>query len=391
MTADSVHPFEQFASPLVTWNVFFSASAFERQEVQSWESIEDLVLLIDLLCLRDRIVVLGDPDRPPFHLHHSRFFDALRESGAIKVRSLPDDQLAVASETAQKHAVVFLGAEHLTQVEDWLSEAFAVNHFHKQLLRPTMNLTVRTRTPLELRRISPEGIARILAHSGSWNERTYVSRTFMYYAAAEALGLHLNADAARRPLLGSVVKHEQRWIEQAADKATSQWRKFPKTRQAVRKHLSPLTAALLERSHGNQARFSSELLKLREELSPLRTRLNRLESEVISGKRNRALTLERRWSATLKEIERSYGLSPGLITVRSGLGLAEDASALGDTPKDWSEWAKVLGGLPLTAILRLMARRPVIELIKLRRELWSSGRIAERLQQLYPRLEPPRD
>lgn len=113
-----------FVQPtLLTWNVFFSASAYERGEVGGWPAVEDLVSVVDALCLHDTVAVLGDPRRRPFASHDSEFFDAKRRSGALAVETLNEASKIRAAEAARKRAVLFFGRRHLRKLESWIAEA----------------------------------------------------------------------------------------------------------------------------------------------------------------------------------------------------------------------------------------------------------------------------
>jgi hypothetical protein len=380
-------PFD--AAPLTTWNMFFSASWFERGEATHWNSVEDFASLVDLLCFNERIRVLGVPERAPFEKHESALFKYLRSSEVVEVMDIPKVDTARAAESAKKHVVLFVGPTNLETLGTWINEAFDVNTFRNEQVRPTMNLTVRTKTPRALETVSASAIAAALADSSNWNVRTYVSRTFMYYASAEVLQSRFVPDAARRQLLGKIAQREERWIDQAAGTIRKQWREYPKVGAVLRRRLSPLAAAVIERAGGRPERIVPALFTLREELRPLRSRVQRLESEAVTGMRSRAIAIERGWTQTIRELERSYGPSPGLVSFHTGLGLAEDTAAVGDNPTDWKQWLSLLAGAPVGVVRRVLARRPVVELIRLRRELRASKAIARGLKELFPDLDVP--
>ena len=263
--------------PLMTWNAFFSASAYERNEPGGWAAVEDLVSVVDALCFQEEISVLGDPRHRPFAAHDSSFFDAIRRSKVLTVDSLNDSLRARAAELARKHAVLFFGPRNLRRLESWISEAFTLNEFRSAVSRPTMNLDVRTRTPNEIRLLTVSALANRVAAPHDWNARTFTSRTFMYYACAEMLQREFLPDAARKGIIQSVTKEERRWSVRVGNAATAAWREFPETGRMFRQRLSPFTAELLERCDGDAHRLAPELLALREELRPVREKLRSLE------------------------------------------------------------------------------------------------------------------
>lgn len=377
--------------PLTTWNIFFSASWFERDEPTHWNSIADFASLVDLLCFNERLRVLGEPKRLPFEKHSSSMFNYLRASEVMEVTGIRDADLARAAKAARKHAVMFVGPMYLERAEAWIREAFDLNTFRNQQAQPTMNLTVRTKTPLALETATPAAIATALADSDNWNVRTYVSRTFMYHAVAEVLRSRFVPDAARRNLLTRLSEREERWIDEAAASIGKQWREYPRSQARLRRRLSPLAAVVLERSRGKPKRIVPELFALREELRPFRQRIRQRELAAITGMRTRAIAFERKWTRTIRELERSYGPSPGIVSLRGGLGLAQDMSNLGDNPADWKRWLSSLTGASVGMVRRYFDRRPVVELIKLRRAYGASGALAHRLNQLFPDLDTSRE
>ncbi len=96
--------------------------------------------------------------------------------------------------------------------------------------------------------------------------------------------------------------------------------------------------------------------------------------------RDDAILAEKQWLEALTEIEKSYGQSPHLIDLQSGLGLIPKTGDLIEKPQSLAAWFAELAMLP---IQRFLARRPAAEIHRLRSELPAAGRLAMSVERLF--------
>ena len=83
-----------------------------------------------------------------------------------------------------------------------------------------------------------------------------------------------------------------------------------------------------------------QMAALREELTPLRQRLQRAEQTIFYGKGLEVKDSLRKWDLVVSELERTYGQDPHLITVSSVLKFGHDVGeATDDLRKLRTGWA----------------------------------------------------
>ncbi len=284
----------RFDHRLVPWNLFFSASAYERKNEIGWSSIADLSTLIDALCLYDRFVVLGDPEKPPFAAHTSDFFEAFKTADVIKVVSLNLDQESQVSIAVTRHLALFVGEHGLPNLETWIQEALRRNDFAiGGRDRPTMNREVRLSNRSFLKDAAKEQLTtRLLQEKSNSALNSFVTRTFMYYSTSEVLGIPVTSDAIRANLMQQIVNNERAFFrEQILQKIQQSWQDYPTHGfQGLRRHVSPFAAIVFERCDGKPARIVKEMFEIRFEFSYLRERLHQLEQRYLYGIKRRCHT-----------------------------------------------------------------------------------------------------
>lgn len=373
---------------LVTWNLFFSASAYERQEPLDWTVVDDLSALIDLLALSDSVRVIGDPQHPPFRSHEGYFFKMLRESGAMQI-ALPQNERANSLSTLTiRH--LRLAAPYVAEktLRQWTSEALRLNAVapeREQLA--AMNIDVRLNPP----DFGPapggsQGAFRLDEAEPAL--RSYVVRTYMYYSYGELERIPFVPDAARKPLVGAVVTGERDLARQIIEAIGEQWRTHPQLVVSdLRERISPFSAVVFERCRGDRRGLPYEILRLREELADVRKNLSQQERRILyaDGSRNGTVAAERRWNAILAELESAYGPSPSVFTFDRGVALAGSAAAVIEAPRSPAGPLNLVA-MSARALVRHLRRRPVAQLHDMRASLPSASRLRASTQSLFPEL-----
>jgi hypothetical protein len=375
---------------LVTWNQFFSASAYEREEPISWAVLEDLSSLIDLLCMYDRLRVIGDPDQPPFLTHKTDFFGAMRGSRAIDVHAPSGPKLEALHSLTRRHLRLCLPALPISDVDSWLSKAFALNAVPEVRERvATMNAEVRLGAAPELSTGDFSQLANVLARPDDQLAlRPFVVRTFMYLAYAEIEEMPFAADSSRRVLASNAIACESDLASQLLERIKNQWKKYPSVGAVrLRSRTSPFSAVVFERSKGDRRAIPTEILQLRDELKSIRERVAEFERRILSAtERDDEVRAESKWNAVLGEIERSFGPSPRLVSLSSGIALADAVGKVLDHPQKPTSYLSALEKLPLDIVVRLFRRQPMAQAHKLRSELPSSSRLVSAIRSVFPEM-----
>jgi hypothetical protein len=125
------------------------------------------------------------------------------------------------------------------------------------------------------------------------------------------------------------------------------------------RRISPLASIVYERAWPKKQNMVSEMVALRKELKSLREGLRSIEQELLVGNAQTEKRLSRRWDSVFGELEKAFGEGQGLVTRSGALTFAESASKVMDEPHKTSSWAKILLGLPVEMIERMLARRPL--------------------------------
>jgi hypothetical protein len=215
---------------------------------------------------------------------------------------------------------------------------------------------------------------------------TFFARTFLYLAHADASRLPLTPDSARSPVLQAVAVAEnsrrralREQLLTVADKAfhtDSLGDEF-----AITRDVTPLAALVLDRAWPNRRNIPREIMKLRDELTPLRKRLSEAEDIFFYDKRKEELKAARKWEAVFKEIERQFGKGEHLLSVSGLLGFSAGATEVAIAPHKPAGWFQLLN-LPVEIKRRIMARRTIIELHRLHNELPAKGRLGQKVEWL---------
>lgn len=140
---------------------------------------------------------------------------------------------------------------------------------------------------------------------------------------------------------------------------------------------------VFDRAARNQRGVASEIRILRDELAPLRARLNEAERAVIYGSYSEAQKVEKKWRKVLNELELAFGDQPNLVEIGSILNYGEVVGELVDHPASARGWLNGIVKLPVDVTSRILRRRPMVEIQRLRTDIPSGGRLAKSVETLF--------
>lgn len=409
---------------LVTYNLLnaaLSCARAERQRVNLLQ-VEDLCTLADLFCLYDGIVLLGYNWKwcGPKLAERNDLAAALAECDFIHEvapRDLEGDDLYRAH---AKHLAAFLGqdldtfADRLPTVGHGLSEDYVefmmghgdrgdmatptdlMKHLHERTRRerPTWDAHVRLGgTPdgwfehMRWVRTIPGRSAMVaaLAEETRQNQRMhkFIMRTFVYVAYADVQRMPFTPDAARHPVVEGIVAEEDQVRGRLQSALKSVVAETTPGDKDLLRRVPPLAAVLFERARTARD-IVPELVRLRNELAPLRETLRNLERQMLYESRDTAIRAAAKWDQAVDEVERNFGLEPRLITRKLALKLGEHLGETVDNPTSFKSWWAALAQLPAEVMRRLIARHTLIELHRLRPELPASERLRGAIQRIFP-------
>jgi hypothetical protein len=127
------------------------------------------------------------------------------------------------------------------------------------------------------------------------------------------------------------------------------------------------------------------MIRMREEMAPLRDTLRQLESQLYFGAYDDAQEALAKIEDLRAELGKAFGNQPNLLTVRKALNFADNVGEVADDRAKFESWTKAMIELPAATLLRWLARRPVIELHDLRSHVPAGGRLASAISSLFGR------
>jgi hypothetical protein len=222
---------------------------------------------------------------------------------------------------------------------------------------------------------------------------TFALRTFLYSAHADTLQVTLTADSVRSDILELMSKKEQTLKQTLRERLlTTLGEAFGKQPRlydsGLTRRITPLSAIVFERAGSEKKQISRELLKLRNELSPLRERIREAEKSIFGSAADERSAYNK-WEGAFKEIERKFGDGEGLVTIRGALSMAESAADMVAEPYKPKGYVKAIREVPLEIAFRMFSRRTATEIHRLKRDLPASGRLARTASRLFGEIDDP--
>lgn len=409
---------------LITYNLLNSALACARAGHQrvSLAQVEDLCTLVDLFCLYDGVVLLGRNWEwgGPKLAKRNDLAAALAECDFIHEVDPWDLEGDDLDRAHAKHLAAFLRrdldrlAYGLPTVRSGLSEdyvEFSMRHgYYRGVARPTdliEHLLERARSerptwdahvrlggapdewPEQIRwvRTVPERSAMVaaLAEEARQDQRMhkFIMRTFVYVAYADVQRMAFTPDTARHPVVEGIVAEENQFRGRLQSALRSVVAETTPGDKDLLRRVPPLAAVLFQRARTAHD-IVPGLVRLRNDLAPLRETLGDLEQQMLFESHDAAIRAVAKWDRAVDEIERNFGLEPRLITGKAALQLGKHLGEAVDNPTSFKSWWAALAQLPAEVISRLVARRTLIELHRLRPELPASERLRGAIQRIFP-------
>ena len=299
--------------------------------------------------------------------------DMLEEENLLSCSELGENQASIVADTAQRHLAVFLGEDNVGNYDGLLRFALSPweSHYGLTLVPDGIETAQLGEEILRSKPTESQIFAALRAEQEVSRGTTFLVRTFLYLAYADAMRLPFAADEARSAVVASIVNRESTYLR---DKLLSTIRGAGKSAPAYSfadpvRMVSPFSAIVLSRAGRDKANIPKEIQNLRRELTETRKRIATLEAIFLCGTRDEAIAAEAKWQSVLAEASKNFGPAPGSFQIRRLMNFGTDASEAIGSETDISKWLKSLAGLPLEAVQRYLHQRPIVELHKLRAEL----------------------
>jgi hypothetical protein len=374
-------PTNQSGCRLITQNLLAAAALHEsKNQRATWETVRDLSVFINVFCLYDRLEVMGRQAYSMIPKENSEFHGALRD--VIRVSDVKNKEVLAA---ACAHLVAFLGegrsVEEYVPLFHWMQRPDAVERGYSSL--PDGPVEVEN-GKVWLQTLPDKGdiVAELNREPALHRSVTFLARSFIYLAQADASGVALTSDGARSVVFETVDGEERALRAQLLRKIGETFLdsrlgdEFNLTRD-----ITPLAAIVIDRASPHRSNIPREMVRLRDELTTLRARLRTAEEELFSGTRDNEVAAYRKWKAVFDEIEREFGKGDHLLTTSGVLGFAEGVAGAALKPKEPKGWFQLLS-LPVDIVRRILSRRTIIELHRLRSQLPASENLRRKTEWL---------
>jgi hypothetical protein len=375
-------PASTFGARLLTQNLLVSASSCEGTGALRWDAIHDLCVLIDLFCLYDELRILGRQAYSMYPRADSDFWIAI--DNVVKRDDAQADHRII--EAACGHLGAYLGQAEDTEVfeplfTDLLTPDSVTRSFSYH--PDTEQDVAMGREWLQTLPPGTDVVEQLAREKDIHRPATFLVRTFLYLAYADAHRIPLTPDTARVPVLEGAKRRERNLRSQLLTKLNEQSREGSLTDDfGDLERVTPLASVVFERAWQHETSIPDEMRKLRDDLSRFRARIAESEKRLLWGNRKDELKASQNWQDIFAEIERDLGKGESLLKLSSLLGFAEGAVGAYAKPEDVKSWFKLVD-LPREIIQRISARRSVIELHHLGDEMPSSGRLRWLVDRLF--------
>jgi hypothetical protein len=371
---------------LITQNLLTSAASLEWSNDPDWLAVQDFSLLVDHFLLYDGAIVVGKGVEAWMKELDSSIYDLLERTQFISTTTLDASLEQNVACTARQHLVAFLGKDASVDYDELFRFSLDASHTSYDLSYiPDGREEIKGGQRWLLTSPSTRALIEQIGKESHYHARgvAFLLRTFLYLAYADVTKTPFTPDSARAAAVETVLAAETRFRDELRTAMSDAWRSRKGLGdEELRRQVSPLAAVVLERAAPEWSSVIQELQHLREELAPLRKRLREAEWGALWGTDEDSIMAKREWEAAQEEIGRSFGHEPHLITLKRGVAFSEALGELADKPTSYSSWLSAVLSLPLEIVSRMHARRPAIELHRLRRDLPAVERLRGSLRQL---------
>ncbi|HEX6099585.1 MAG TPA: hypothetical protein VF432_24945 [Thermoanaerobaculia bacterium] len=209
-------------------------------------------------------------------------------------------------------------------------------------------------------------------------------RGFVYLAYADIQQVPFTPDFTRAAQIQQLTRAEDSFAGELLSNLRAQYPQWAGRRSAsVTQRVSPVAGAVLDRAVRNQRGIAREMRILRDELAPLRARLNEAEQKLICGSYAEAQKAEKKWRKVLEELRLTFGDHPNLIEIGNVLSYGDVVGELVDEPASARSWLSAVATLPIEIANRILRRRPIIEIHRLRSDIPAGGRLGKCVETLF--------
>src|SRR6266446_585479 len=357
---------------LITQNLLAAAALHEdKHQKATWDTVRDFSVFIDVFCLYDRLEVIGRQAYSMLPKANSEFYGAI--NGVLHVGQLNNEEVI---RPACAHLVAFLGegrsVDEFEPLFHWMQHPDSVERSYGA--SPDGPDDAESgKIWLQTLPNDADIVGELNRDSVSHRKVTFLARSFIYLAQADASGLALTPDRVRSVVFEAVCDKEKKLRNALrAQLLESMGEAFQESRLGdefnLTRDITPLAAIVFDRASPHRSNIPREMVRLRNELAPLRARLRDAEEELLWGKRDTEVAAYRKWQAVFKQIEQEFGQGNHLLSVSEVLGFAKDVAGAAVKPKEPKGWFQLLS-LPIDVVRRILLRHRFIELHHLRSEL----------------------
>jgi hypothetical protein len=370
---------------LITQNLLAGGALLEnKSQPVTWDIVGDLSILIDIFCLYDTVEVMGRQAYSMLPKAGSEFYGALDR--VLKVDEVRSDKVLAA---ACAHLVAFIGENRSVDEFEPLFRRMQHPDSIERAYSPSPDGPDEVTTGKLWLQTLPDGadiVSELDREPYVHRSVTFLARTFVYLAQADASGLVLTPDRARSEVLEAVTNEEKKLRKALRAQILEKMNEaFQDSRLGdelnVTRDITPLAAIVFGRASPRRSNIPREMVRLRDELEPLRTRLRGIEEELFWGKRDTEVAAFRKWQGVFEEIEREFGKGDSLVNISGGLSFAEGVAGAAVKPHEPKGWFQLLS-LPIDVVRRILRRRTIVELRHLRSELPASDSLWRKVEWL---------
>jgi hypothetical protein len=220
----------------------------------------------------------------------------------------------------------------------------------------------------------PRGVLETLVRHPREDHTTYLTRAFQYWSIANSRQLAFYPDYGRSGLLREYLKREHKSLADEAYRriAEALAADVEELRRAGNRHvipMPPLAALVLNKCNGDRSKLLDALLGVRQEFSATRTALTDVDNHIRAA---RSIKDGQQWSQKRTQILSELAKKaqqPDETIFDQGLDFLSKLIGVVVTPMNPAAYADLIESIPLEWIRQQWGRRPVAQLLSLRRKV----------------------
>jgi hypothetical protein len=363
---------------LITQNLLAAAALCEHDERMTWGRLEELSILIDLVCLYDQVWIMG---RQALDM-----LAALQSGPYVTCQSAfhvgEFGQAGVVDAASRRLARYFHDPAGPGRYRALLETILAPSAI-KRAFQPLPDADEDYELGELWLRTLPEDRDPVAALSDedalSYRSTAFFLRSFLYIAYAEAQDIPLTPDRARFGSIQGLLENERLLRRQLMQKLKASVEDSAIIGDIhVIRSTTPLAAKVFEMA-ANRREIWQAVAELRNELWSTRATLRAAEDDLFWATQKEQARAAAKWDAAFDELQRTYGKGQGIVSCDVLIGFGEQGF---ETLIDHSKWPG-LASMVIDPIKRAFARRPIIELHKLAGDLPGAGQTQRHIKRLF--------